>query len=253
MHAQIPDARLENWRDFEVGSRQEIIKLLRCIGDKRQLVRMLIHGESEVAASTILHVDADANSVIVDCSINAEQNRRLVAAGGVLFDTMLDKIRILFSTENIEACQHEHNPALRIALPASLIRLQRREYYRTTTPVGNPVRVNITLPAELGGGSGAFPLADISCGGISILDHQMLLGDTIGKYYSGCRIDLPDVGTVTTSLQIRNSVDMTLLNSKSKRRLGCQFVDIPRPMLAQVQRHITQVERQRNARIASFA
>ena len=248
MHAPIPDARSEDWHDFEVGSRKEIIALLRAIGDNRQLVRMLIDGESEVAFSSILDVDADANSVILDCSINDEQNRRLLAAGAVLLETMLDKIRILFSTENIEACRHEDGPALRIALPASLIRLQRREYYRTTTPLGNPVRVYITLPAELGGGNGAFPLADISCGGISILDHDMLLGDTIGKHYSGCRIELPEVGTVTTSLQIRNCVDMTFLNSKSKRRLGCQFVDIPRTMLAQVQRHITQVERQRNAR-----
>ena len=253
MHAPTPEPRLEDWHDFEVGSRKEIIALLRGICDERQSVHMLIHGQCEVAVSSILDVDADANSVILDCPFNEEQNRLLLAAGAVLLETMLDKIRILFSIENIKACRHDDSPAFRIALPASLIRLQRREYYRTTTPVGNPVRVNITLPAELGGGNGAFPLADISCGGISILDHDMLLGDTIGKHYSSCRIELPEVGTVTTSLQIRNSVDMTLLNSKSKRRLGCQFIDIPRTMLAQVQRHITQVERQRNARIVGFA
>eukprot|EP01035_Chromulina_nebulosa_P014772 gene14772-biopygen12585 len=38
-----------------------------------------------------------------------------------------------------------------------------------STPVSNPVRVVIPLPAELGGGSTSFPLADISCGGIAIL------------------------------------------------------------------------------------
>ena len=252
MHALIQDADLQDWHDFEIDSRKEVIALLRSIGEKRQLLRMQIRGEPDVMVSSILHVDVGSDSVILDCSINDEQNRRLVGAAGVLFETTLDKIRILFSSETVRDCLHANDPALRIAVPASLIRLQRREYYRMATPVGNPVMASIMLPAELGGGSATFPLADISCGGLSILDNKMVLGDTIGKHFNACRIELPEVGTVTTSLQIRNSVDMTLLNSKSNRRLGCQFVDIPRQMLAQVQRYITKLERERNARIAGL-
>jgi len=115
------------------------------------------------------------------------------------------------------------------------------------------VRVVIPLPAEMGGGTNTFPLADISCGGIAILDNKMLLGDTIGRNYADCRIDLPEIGNVTTSLQIRNALDLTLLNNKSNRRLGCQFVDIPRGMLSMVQRYITKLERERNARIAGLS
>jgi hypothetical protein len=81
----------------------------------------------------------------------------------------------------------------------------------------------------------------------------MLLGDAIGKVFPGCRIDLPEIGAVTTSLQVRNSLDMTLLNNKTNRRLGCEFTDIQRSMLAYVQRYITKLERERNARIAGMA
>jgi len=244
---------LENWHDFEVASRREITALLRGIGEKNQLIRMLVHGESDVCVTSILDVLPDDNTVILDCSIDREQNQRILSARAVSFETTLDKIRILFSAERVEQASFEGNPALKIALPATLIRLQRREFYRMATPVSNPVRVVITLPAELGGGSSAFPLADISCGGIAILDNKMVLGDTIGKNYADCRIDLPDIGTVTTKLQIRNSIDLTLLNNKSNRRLGCQFLDIPRGALAQVQRYITKLERERNARIAGLS
>ncbi|MET3130583.1 c-di-GMP-binding flagellar brake protein YcgR [Oxalobacteraceae bacterium GrIS 1.11] len=244
------DSGLENWHDFEVESRREIIALLRAIGEKKQLLRMLIHGESDVCVTSILDVDAD--TVILDRSINQEQNQRIVAATGVSFETTLDKIRILFSSERVEECSFDNAPALKIALPPTLIRLQRREYYRMPTPVSNPVRVIIPLPPELGGAATPFPLADISCGGIAILDNKLMLGDAIGKNYPGCRIELPDVGIVNTTLQIRNSLDMTLLNSKLNRRLGCQFIDLPRPMLAHVQRYITRLERERNARIAGL-
>lgn len=246
------EADLENWHDFEVESRREIIALLRSIGEKNQLIRMLVHGEADVCVTSILDVDPDSNSVILDRSIDAEQNRRILGAKAVSYETTLDKIRILFDSAQVEKCTFEGNPALKIALPASLIRLQRREYYRMVTPVGNPVRVQIPLPAELGGGSHSFPLADISCGGIAILDNKLMLGDTIGKNYVDCRIELPEIGTLSTRLQIRNSVDLTLLNNKSNRRLGCQFIDLPGPALNQVQRYITKLERERNARIAGL-
>lgn len=243
---------LENWHDFEVESRKEIIALLRAVGEKNQLIRIMIHGESDATMTSILEVDAEHDIVILDCSINPDQNRRILTAGHIAFETTLDKIRILFSSDQVEACVFEHGPALKITLPATLIRLQRREFYRMPTPVSDPVRVVIPLPAELGGGMSTFPLADISCGGIALLDNKLVLENTLGHNYPTCRIDLPDIGIVMTTLQIRNSSDLTLLNSKTNRRLGCQFVDIPRAMLAHVQRYITKLERERNARTAGL-
>ena len=242
----------ENWHDFEITSRREIVALLRSIGEKNQLIRMLINGEADVCVTSILYVDPDTGSVILDRSINREQNERIVKAGRVSFETTLDKIRILFACEKVSETSYQETSALKIALPPTLVRLQRREFYRMATPVGNPVRAIVPMPEEFGGGTAIFPLADISCGGIAILDNKLMLGHPIGAKYLDCRIDLPDIGTVTTTLQVRNSLDLTLLNNKANRRLGCAFVDISRANLAMVQRYITKLERERNARIAGL-
>ena len=246
------DSRLENWHDYEVNSRREIIALLRAIGEKTQLIRMLVHGEADVCVTSILEVDPDNNSVYIDCSIDPDQNRRIVAAKRLAFETTLDKIRILFAADQAVATTHNGGPALLIALPPSMIRLQRREFYRMPTPVSNPVRAVIPLPLDQGGGSAIVPLADISCGGIAILDHKLVLDNTIGLKYLDCRLDLPDIGSVTTGLRVRNSMELTLLNNKTNRRLGCEFIDISRANLAMVQRYITKLERERNARIAGL-
>src|SRR5450830_588756 len=243
MYPHFQDAELENWHDFEVESRRVIFALLRGIGEKNQLIRMLIKGESDVCVTSILEVDEAANAVYLDCSIDQEQNQRVLASHQLSFETTLDKVRILFAADHVEAATFEGNPAFKIAIPATLIRLQRREYYRISTPVTNPVRVLIPLPAELGGPT-SFPLADISCGGISILDNKMILGNAVGKEYPDCRIDLPKIGAVHTALQVRSSLDLTLLNNKSNRRLGCEFVNISRGALAAVQRYITKLERE---------
>ena len=250
MHLHLLDTGLENWHDFEVESRREIIALLRGISNKKQMIRMTVDGEAEMSVTTIVDIDDEQNWLILDASINAEHNRSALAASGIGFETTLDKIRILFTGEQAEECTFEGKPALRLPMPATLIRLQRREYYRMQTPVGNPVRLVIAR-ATPDGDSLPFPLADISCGGIAILDNKLLLGESpVGQLHTDCRLDLPDVGTVVASLQVRNSLDMTLLNNKFNRRLGCQFVDLPRGMLNHVQRYITKLERERNARIA---
>jgi c-di-GMP-binding flagellar brake protein YcgR len=248
----IHDAELENWHDYEVSSRREIVALLRQIQEKKQLIRMQIKGEADVCVTSILEVDADAGQFVLDRSINREQNERILAARGVTCETFLDKIRILFSLDSVDDAEFDGTPALAAAIPATLIRLQRREFYRMATPVTNPVPALVPMPFELGGGNAVFPLADISCGGVALLDNKMMLNSTIGQTFTNCRIDLPEIGTVTTSLQVRNTLDVTLLNNKTSRRIGCMFVDISRGNMAAVQRYITKLERERNARLAGL-
>lgn len=252
MQSDQPDLGTENQEQFQINSRREIVAFLRSISDKNQLISMFVSGDTDVVLTSILEVNTDNDTVIIDCSIQADQNRRIVAADRISFETTLDQIRILFSSNNVASCIYDNRPALSINIPKSLIRLQRREFYRINTPVSNPVRCVLPLPEDLGGYLANFPLVDISGGGVGILDDQMLLDDAIGRNYPTCRIDLPDVGIIMMTLQVRNSRILTLLNNKKTRRLGCLFVDIPKPMLAHVQRYIMKLERERNAKITGL-
>jgi c-di-GMP-binding flagellar brake protein YcgR len=248
------EAELEDWHDYEVASRREIVSLLRQIGEHNQLIRLLIRGEADVCVTSILAVDEDSNTLVLDRSIDPAQNQRMTGAARAKCETTLDKIRILFGAANLAPTVWRGEPALRADIPPTLIRLQRREYYRMATPVTNPVRALVPVPMDGGtGGMSVFALHDISVGGIALLDSKLLLDTTVGRVISNCRIELPEIGPIATSLEIRNSLDLTLLNHKTTRRIGCQFVDISRSGLAAVQRYITKLERERNAKLAGLA
>ncbi|BDT60563.1 flagellar brake protein YcgR [Massilia varians] len=250
------DQDLDNWRDYEVGSRSEVVALLRQIGEKRQLVRMLVRGEADVCVTTVLAVDPATNTMVLDRSIERLQNERILAAGKVRCETSLDKIRILFTAGNLRPTLFEGKAALCADIPTSLVRLQRRQFYRMETPVSNPVRAILPLPLELaaetGAASAAFPLHDISCGGIAIFDSKFQLDNTVGVRFPDCLIELPEIDPVTVVLEVRYSHDLTLLNNKSNRRIGLQFADISRNGAASVQRYIIRLERERNARLAGL-
>lgn len=251
MMEAISHTELQDWHNFEIGSRREIASLLRQIGEKNQLVRMLVRGEQDVCVTSILDMDDGAGTLLLDCSIDTAQNLRILATKRIRFETTLDKIRIVFVADNVESASYDGRPALRCAIPATLIRLQRREYYRMETPVASPIRVSIPLLMEGGGSAEAFTVADISVGGLALLDNKLLLNKQQGQKLTHCSIALPD-GVVSTTLVVRNATELTLLNGKSSRRIGCEFTDLSRASLSNVQRYITKLERERNARMAGL-
>lgn len=241
---------IEELGPYQLTSRREIVALLRNISDHNQLLRMVFNNGSDTIITSILTIDETDGSVIIDCAPNEHQNRRAVESDHIAFETRLDRIRILFFSDQIERCMFEDRPAFRIVLPASMVRLQRREYYRVVTP-----RCTMTITHKTGERAITItvPVQNVSAGGLAVVDEAKTLDDTLGRIYENCRISLPGGSPIVATLEIRNAQEITLANGKLVRRLGCLFVDLPKPMLAQVQRYITKLEREQNTRSAGMA
>ena len=237
---------------YKVESRREIVSLLRAISEQKQLIRLLMEGSGEATVTSILQVDDETGSVIVDVAPNAAVNARLLASDNLSFETVLDHIRIVFFTTQIEACTYTDRPAFRIDVPATVIRLQRREFYRVPTPINAPVFCMVHLGGTDSHQNVTLPLQNVSGGGIAIIDEKRVLDNTVGLTYPDCQIHLSGRTVIITTLQIRNSQEIKLDNGKSLRRLGCLFVGLPKPMLAVVQRYIGKLEREQNAKVAGI-
>ena len=247
-----PTLGTENQSPYQVDSRREIISLLRGLRDSNQLISMVIHNGSEVFITSILDVDDANNRVIVDAAPGKLANQRIAEAPRVSFEGLLDKIGIQFSSSEVEQIDFEDRPALQFSIPLTMIRLQRREYYRINTPLSMPIKVSI--PAEIEGKVDILKLSlvDISCGGIAVLDEKKVLDCTIGKSYERCKLDLPGVGLVEIVLQVRNHQELVLLNGKSNRRIGCQFINLSNSVLSHIQRYIMKLERERNEKMTGI-
>ncbi|MBS0309457.1 MAG: flagellar brake protein [Proteobacteria bacterium] len=233
---------------YQVQSRREIIALLRSIGQQKQMVTLHLNGGRDSVLTSVLEVDEDNNIVYIDVAPSELMNRRIAETTNLSFETVLDHIRILFFSTSVKPCTHNGLPALYLAIPATMIRLQRREFYRVATPISTPVRCVIQVPSDMGMEAVTVNLQNVSGGGIAVLDDKKALDNTIGLIYKDCRIYLPGNTVVTTSLEVRNSHDYTLANGKEMRRIGCLFSDMPAPMLAAIQRYITKLEREQNAK-----
>lgn len=239
---------------YQVYSRREIVSLLRAVSTRNQLVRMQANNGADAVITSILEVDDANDTVIIDRAQSALTNERILESDEVAFETVLENIRILFFASNVYSCVHDGRPALSMAIPESLIRLQRREYYRVSTPVAHPVRCTFTIRSDTGEISDTItvPLHNISAGGLAVVDEKKQIPATLGLVYDKCRIELPG-GAIETRLELMNIHDLKLTNGKTTRRLGFMFVNIPNAALAAVQRYITKLEREQNARATGMA
>src|SRR3569832_174344 len=241
---------IEDLGPYRVHSRREIVSLLRSVSSHNQLVRMIFSNGNESIMTSILLVDEESGGVILDVAPGAMQNQRILDSSNISFETALERIRILFFTETIERVECDGLPAFLIPIPDSVIRLQRREFYRVSTLVANPVRCTFFLrdpQGKLPPKTVTLPLKNVSNGGIAVMDDLQQLDNTIGTLYKDCRIDFPG-NTVTATLLIRNTEESKLQNGKTVRRLGCAFVNLPNVMLMSVQRYIIKLEREQNAK-----
>lgn len=242
---------IEDLGAYQVVSRREIIALLRSLRENNQFVRMIYSGGSEAVVTSVLGINETSGYVVIDSAPGKLQNLRILESQNISFETSLDRIRIIFTTQQVEACEYDGLPALRFLIPSSVIRLQRREFYRVATP-----RVSMHIPVPQPEGepplTAVVSVQNISAGGVGFVDDKMVLDNTPGVIYDKCSIAIP--GTpVICKIEIRNSMDVTLTTGKVIRRIGVKFVELPKPMLAAVQKFITKIERDQNAKSTGLA
>jgi c-di-GMP-binding flagellar brake protein YcgR len=236
-------------RDLEpytVHSRVEILFLLRTMQKRKLLVNLDLPDSRCIIVTSVLAVDEKTNTVILDSARGDALNHELMSARDVEFTTQLDGVSISFHTGPIASCEYEKLPAVRIALPRSLIRLQRREHFRVPLPIANPVKC--LVPLDVGAQPVATHIVDIGGGGVAIVEDSGRLSYAPGMILSDCRLLLPDLNTVVTSLEIRNLEELRLHNGMTRIRLGCKFIELPNDMAALLQRYVMEIERARLSR-----
>lgn len=227
-----------------IHSLAEIVPLLRDVVAKHALLTIHFGDSPGFIVTNMLAVDPVALELVFDCGADATMNRRLLAAPRLTFVTFLDHIKIQFATASARETLHDGAPAFRTRLPESVLRLQRRNFYRVKVPLSRPVLCRLSLPgtprATLD-----LKVLDLSLGGLALLvcpdDFDALPGDAIGD----CRITIPDFCDFRVALEVRNTEMLAEDDKHRLKRIGCRFVNLPGMYAGVIQRYILKMERNR--------
>ncbi|MGA2549965.1 MAG: flagellar brake protein [Burkholderiaceae bacterium] len=246
-----PSSSPESERDerFRVASRAERISILNRLCEKRSLVRIHAEGGAETLISALLFVDAENGQITVDGGRDEQVNERLAEAECLTAITDLEGVRVQFQLQGVRLAEYEDGAAFEATLPASMLRFQRREFFRIAPPPNRPIVVLVRSGAN---GPLTPPITarsvDISCGGMVLLIEGEMRGLESGQLLSRTSITLPDVGSIETALEVRNFTYQRDMGPKGTTRIGCRFVGLDLGDSARIQRYINRLEVERRRR-----
>lgn len=229
---------------YLVTQRQEIIRLLRGVMLARTMIAVYWDPHHDPALSSLVAVDPAKDELILERGPSAFAADNILASQQITCATVFERVHIQFASGRPKTVLHEGTPCLRLDFPRELLRMQRREYYRLTTSVINPVKCLLNQNERFE----ETVVVDISVGGVGIL----ALGEGVelksGEIFHGCRIALPNSGEYALSLRVCSTFELTLKNGKLSHRAGCQFIDLPPSVETEIQRYVNRVERERRSR-----
>lgn len=229
---------------FTVTWKKEIIFILRAVMEKTELVTAHFNQGQDFILTSIIQVDANRDLVFLDLGANEAQNQKILGSGKVIFVTAHDKVKVQFVSDKVEKALYGGRDVLKIALPKSLINLQRREFYRVTTPIAHPLKCIILMGDK---SKVTVTVVDISIGGIGVVLPPEGVEVEPGMKFRECYIALPEIGELLAELEIRNVFEIVLKNGSKTKRAGCRFTNLSAHMQSMIQRYIIKVERERRA------
>lgn len=233
---------------YLIRSRLEIAAILGTLAEAGSMITAYLSGGSDFILTSIVAVKHEQNTVFVDHGADAAANQRALQSGNITFVAAHARIKIQFVATSLREARFGGREVFSMALPSTLLRLQRRDYFRIATPLTRPLVCIMTSQAAPVRAPAKVTIVDISCGGIAVIDSSAPAGIEPGVYFRGCRILLPGLGEVTTDIAVRSTFEVTFRSGAKHKRAGCEFVNMRERDRSLIQRYISRLERERKDR-----
>lgn len=240
----------DEYAQFFLSSRREVLHYLSLMARQRSIATAYIDEGRQFFPSSIIAVDESENLLFLDPAQADEYNRLAQSAEKITLVAKLDRIKIQIRLPTLKIQNHQGQNVLCAPIPESILRLQRREFFRLEPPLSAPIHCQLAA-VQTDGSTKTFDLSlsDISGGGVSLIgEPDMAAHFSRDTMFPDCRLEIPGEGVILVNLRVRKTVEMSPRSGHHCLRIGCEFVNLPGRRLAFIERYIARIERERKAR-----
>jgi c-di-GMP-binding flagellar brake protein YcgR len=226
--------------------RREIVFQLRELIKQGDTISVTFDAGRQSFLSVLIDISRDENHLYFDIGGSDEINNAFLRADRCLFTSVVSGIRIQFPATQARQATLRGESVLAVALPSSLLRLQRRDLFRIELPTSTPYicRIRRGSPQEK-----ALPLHDISVGGVGILSTEKLEFGQL-EVLENSWIDLRDTGALALTLEVRYVTSLESRTGKPLWHMGCQFLKLSALNETLIQRFMARIQTERRALLA---
>lgn len=229
-------------KKFLIVSRKEIELILHEVAqNKSRAILYFDHGKQFIQ-TTIL--GADFEGLWLDAGPDDTLPKPLLNSRDLVLVSLHQQAKIQLENNHIRLATHAGRPAFHMPLPEKLVRLQRRDYFRLAIPEdATPLKCVIPMEGDETATSGEVTIMDISVGGVALVCEENTVRLQEGQTYPDCRIELPGIGILKVTIQVRNMFELADKQGVATRHAGCEFMNLNGQMSMLLQRYIAQMQR----------
>lgn len=235
----------EELEKFTTHNRREILFYLNQLINDGERVSVIFNEGRETVLTVLLNVNDEADQLIFDWGGSEEANRKLLQSDRSFFVCAPHGVKNHFLGGQVRETTYQKRKAFVTRIPDHYTRLQRREYFRLVLPLTRRLPCTVKLAD---GRSVQLTVVDISIGGIGAEfpagPNPFELGQTLAR----ARIELKSIGALELDLEVCN-MGQVQRGEKHYNRIGCNFAKISHAVENQLQRFITDVQREERARL----
>jgi c-di-GMP-binding flagellar brake protein YcgR len=227
--------------DFILHAPKEILAVLRDIVTHKNRVALYFNDDNSMVLTLLLAVDE--TGVWVDAAVNPQDNRHIERSSRIVFVSTHNQAKVQWVSSETSQCLFENSAAFFLPLPKKLLRLQRRDFYRLLTREPEALSCIIRPKPDQAHIHQEVTVMDISIGGVALVCKEDSVELQPGMQYQNCEIDLPDIGTISATIEVKNTFEVTARNGVVSRRAGCIFVKPSGETEKMLQRYVAQMQK----------
>ncbi len=223
----------------------EITRILRQLAQDQAVLSAEVGDPGHLFLTRLLDVDPAGEFFVVAYGEERGANTALHKQAHVVFRASDKRGRIEFAAGAASETLFDGNPAVRFAVPQTLVRSQRREHLRFKVPSDASLRC-------VADNAGVAPfearIVDVSWGGIGDMIYDSGVTLAPGTVLSGCKIIIAGSEPIVADLEVRYSVSIVQPDGSIARRSGVKFLGEPKGLDALLNRFIIEFGENRHDR-----
>lgn len=243
------DSELEKYMLYE---KREIVRALNELASHRVSILMSMDASQDKCLTSIISADFEEGFAYLDVGVDEIFNNKLPDAK-VIYLNLDHGIRVRCAMKDPKLVDLKDGKAIRVSLPDSLLKLQRREFCRFPVALTRNVLCEIPVKTQLAESPTdieviAFQVSNASLGGIgAYLNIEKASTELesvfiLGAEFENCCLHLESTSKLNLSLRIRHFKSIVTTNNLIKYIIGFDFIGPSRTMQSSIHKFVFAIE-----------
>ncbi|HEX4917609.1 MAG TPA: flagellar regulator YcgR PilZN domain-containing protein [Limnobacter sp.] len=229
-------------KEFSLSAEPTVRRLLQTISEDEHEVYVYPDGSEPHFVTEVLKLDWDTGSMWLGTPYDKTLSAHCNSSTPFIAVAFPDGVKVQFNGLGLLHTPFEGTAALRIQIPKTVVRLQRRNYFRVVADEELNRQVGLTIP----GMPAPHHLVDISLAGCCFTIEAPQGIYCTGQPFPNAMLRLPDgEPPMRVNLEIRNV--KPLVDYPEQVQLGCEMKPVERGAERRLQRFLLATERRQRA------